>query len=181
MKTPDSTRTISRQNFLKQLAVAVPLLSALPALAAGETPEAPKEAQPDMGNLRTFVELARSDLRLQRAFLVAQNLPLTDDEAVDFWPLQRQYETELAGVLDKRYDAIVQFAHDYGSMTDAQATDLANKSFNLEEKRTALKRKYFAEFCKVIPATKAARFFQIDNQLNMILDLRIAGSLPLIK
>jgi hypothetical protein len=32
-----------------------------------------------------------------------------------------------------------------------------------------------------MPATKAARFFQIENQLNMVLDLQVAASLPLIK
>jgi hypothetical protein len=33
----------------------------------------------------------------------------------------------------------------------------------------------------VIPATKAARFFQLENQINLALDLRVAASLPLIK
>ena len=66
-------------------------------------------------------------------------------------------------------------------MTDDQANDLALKVFNLEEKRTDLKRKYFKKFRKVIPALKAARFFQIENQINMVIDLQVAGSLPLIK
>ena len=66
-------------------------------------------------------------------------------------------------------------------MTDKQASDLAKKSFDLEEKKTDLKRQYFKKFAKVIPAKKAARFFQIDNQLNMALDLQVAAALPLIK
>jgi hypothetical protein len=32
-----------------------------------------------------------------------------------------------------------------------------------------------------MPATKAARFFQLENQLNMALDLQVAAALPLIK
>jgi hypothetical protein len=48
-------------------------------------------------------------------------------------------------------------------------------------KRTELKKAYFARFQEAVPATKAARFFQIENQLNMVLELRIAASLPLIK
>ena len=66
-------------------------------------------------------------------------------------------------------------------MTEKEAEALAKGAFDLEEKKTSLKRKYFTKFRKIIPATKAARFFQIENQLNMVLDLQVAGALPLIK
>jgi hypothetical protein len=87
----------------------------------------------------------------------------------------------LATLLDERYEAILQFAKDYGTMTDEQATGLAKKSFDLEAKRTGLKRTYFKKFAGVIPAVKTARFFQIENQLNMVVDLQVAASLPLIQ
>jgi hypothetical protein len=32
---------------------------------------------------------------------------------------------------------------------------------------------------KVIPAVKAAWFFQIENQINMAIDLQVAAALPL--
>ncbi len=181
MKTPSKSHAITRQAFLRTLALGTPLLSATGALAAAEPKPSEADAVPDQGNLRTFVELARSDLRRQRSLIFAENMPLTESEAVDFWPVQREYENALGLLLDERYSAIVQFVKDYQNLTDAQATTLANKAFGLEEKRTKLKREYFQKFCKVIPAVKAARFFQIDNQLNMVLDLRVAATLPLIK
>ena len=66
-------------------------------------------------------------------------------------------------------------------MTDDKARELAKKSFDLEEKKTGLKRKYFKKFAKAIAAKKAARFFQIENQINTALDLQVAASVPLIK
>ena len=33
----------------------------------------------------------------------------------------------------------------------------------------------------LVPAVKATRFFQIENQINLALDLQVAASLPLIK
>jgi hypothetical protein len=173
---------MSRNAFLRALVLGTPLLSAASLLADAASPEVTEPSTaPDAGNLRTFVELARSDLRHERSLIFVENMPLTEDEAVEFWPLQRDYENGLGGLLDERYTLVVQFVRESGSMTDEQATTLANKAFDLEEKRTALKRKYFKKFCKVIPAVKAARFFQIDNQLNMALDLRVAAMLPLIK
>ena len=181
MSTTISPAPISRHTFLRSLALLAPLLPTANLLAQTDKPSPLPEAEPESGNLRAFVELARSDIRTEKTLILAKNLPLTDAEAVEFWPLQREYSGELDKLLDERYAGIVQFVRDYAAMTNTQATDLANKFFDLKEKRTALKRKYFKKFSKVIPAVKAARFFQIENQLNMVLDLRVAGALPLIK
>jgi hypothetical protein len=137
--------------------------------------------QPDAGNLRAFVELARSDLKIQKALIIAENLPMTDGEAAEFWPLQHDYENELSKLNDQKLALIERYANSYQTMSDAEATELAKSSFDLEAKKTDLKRKYFKKFSKVMPAVKAARFFQIENQLNMVVDLRVAATLPLIK
>jgi hypothetical protein len=180
MKNFEPSKKLSRSSFLRAFALGLPLL---PVAALNARAAEPDEATPeiDLGNLRAFVELARSDIRTNKALIIAQNIDFTSDEAVEFWPVQREYETDLNKLLDQRYDLIVKFAKQYGSMTDPQAADLAMKVFDLEGKRTDLKRKYFKKFRKVIPALKAARFFQIENQINMAIDLQVAASLPLIK
>jgi hypothetical protein len=137
--------------------------------------------QPDAGNLRAFIELARSDIKTQKAIIIAENLPMTEEEAAEFWPVHHDYEAELTKLNDQKLALIVRCADSYKTMTDKEATELAKASFGLEEKKTDLKRKYFKKFSKVMPATKAVRFFQLENQLNMVLDLRVAASLPLIK
>ena len=157
------------------------LLVAFCALAQSDRDAASSPNKPDLGNLRAFIELARADIKTQKALLVAANLPLTEDEAVEFWPLHREYETQLSKLNDQKLALIQRYAQTYESMTDKEAVGLAKGSFDLEEKKTDLKRKYFKKFQKVMPAAKAARFFQIENQLNMVLDLQVAASLPLIK
>jgi hypothetical protein len=141
----------------------------------------PSEPAVDAGNLRAFIELARADLKTEKTFIIAQNISFTEGEAFDFWPLHSEYNNELNKLLDARLELLAQYASTYKSMTDKQAADLAGKVFDWEEKRTGLKRKWFKKFAKVVPAKKAAQFFQIENQLNAALDLRLAASLPLIK
>ena len=63
-------------------------------------------------------------------------------------------------------------------MTDKQAEQLAKDAFDLEAQRLKLKRAWFKKFAKVVSAKKAAQFFQLENQLNAALDLRIAAALP---
>jgi hypothetical protein len=151
------------------------------AQSGDETNSASATVQPDAGNLRAFVELARSDLKTQKALVIAENLPMTEAEAAEFWPLHRDYEAELSKLNDQKFALIERYAHNYQTMTDQEATELAQNTFNLEAKKTDLKRKYFKKFSKVMPATKAARFFQLENQINLALDLQVAASLPLIK
>ncbi len=137
--------------------------------------------EPDAGNLRSFIELVRSDIRTQKAYILAQNMEFTEDEAVEFWPLHREYELDLNKLYDRRLALIREFLSIYDSMTDDQARKLADEALSLEESKTKLKREYFKEFSKIITPRKAVRFFQIENQINAAIDLRIAATLPLIK
>ena len=156
-----------------------PLVVSVMAQSQEDTPmEFP---EPDAGNLRSFVELARSDVRTQKAYILAQNMEFTDDEAVEFWPLHREYELDLNKLYDRRLALIRKFLNIYDSMTDDQARKLADEALTLEESKIKLKREYFKKFSEVITPRKAVRFFQIENQINAAIDLRIAATLPLIK
>ena len=105
---------------------------------------------------------------------------LTGEESSKFWPLQREYDaaaTELGG---RRVELIRRLLEKGGTYSDAEAKKLAREVFALEHERTKLKETWFKKFLAVIPAAKATRYFQIENQLNAIIDLRVAAELPLI-
>jgi hypothetical protein len=136
---------------------------------------------PDAANLRALFELARADFKTRKALLIAENLPLTADEASEFWPVYGDYEAALSKLNDQKLALIVRYAAAYEKMTDQEASALVKATLDLEAQKTELKRKSFAKFAEVVPATKAARFLQIDNQLNTLLDLQVAAALPLIK
>ncbi|MCX6924011.1 MAG: hypothetical protein NT154_12500 [Verrucomicrobia bacterium] len=164
---------------LTALTASLALAIAAPAQDSGARPAT--GASIDAGNLRAFIELARSDLKTQKTLIIAQNIQFTDDEAAEFWPLHSEYNLALNQLLDERLRLLNEYVGIYKTMSDQQATALANKVFAWEEKRTKLKRTWFKKFSKVVPAKKAAQFFQIENQLNAALDLQLAASLPLIK
>jgi hypothetical protein len=167
----------------RAMPVAVLCLVAAGPLGAqtSKTPLPQPSPEPDEGNLRAFIELVRSDIKTEKTFIIAQNIHLTTDEAVEFWPLHRDYDLALTKLLDARLELIGDYLDVVDTMTDKQAAALAKSVFDLEEKRVDLKRKWFKKFCKVVPARKAAQFFQIENQINAALDLRLAAALPLIK
>lgn len=149
--------------------------SAPPAATASRTDSV------DEGQLRTFIELARKDLRSEKAKVLAENVQLTDAESRGFWPMYRQYEAEMIAINDKRIAVLEKFIPRASAMSDDEARRLGKVTLELDQQRLDLKRKYFEKFQRVLPPAKAARVMQIENQLNMLVDLHIAATMPLIK
>jgi len=158
------------------------LLAGLALSGYAQTSTAPAAAAPaDPGQVRSALDLVRSDVKHEKAIIIAQNLSLTMDEGSEFWPLYNEYNTALNALLDERLALIKDYLATHDTMTDAQATALAGRLFDLEGKRLALKRTWFKKFTAVLPAKRVAQFFQVENQLNAALDLSLMDSLPLIK
>jgi hypothetical protein len=156
------------------LLVSVPV-AAQPTNGQGATLDA-REA-----NLGAYVELLRSDIRSQKIAIITELMQFTEAEDSRFWPVYREYEVELAKINDDRLALIKQYADSYGKITDELADRIATSALDLEERRHALKAKYYARFKSVLPTVTAVRFFQVENQILLLLDLQIAASLPVFR
>jgi hypothetical protein len=66
-------------------------------------------------------------------------------------------------------------------MNDARANELAQRIMMLDDQRLALRRKYYEALKKVLPTVLVVRFFQLDSQIQMLIDLQIASNLPIIE
>ena len=126
------------------------------------------------------IAVLRSDLRAQKTQIVSDQLKLTDAEGKTFWPIYRDYETEISKLNDEKVSIIKDYAASYDTITDAQIQSLADRSFKLDNKRTALKEKYFKKISKAVSPKTAARFIQLDNRLDLLMNLQIADSVPMV-
>lgn len=149
------------------------------ALAQSAKPLTPDETRDE--NLHAYAELLRSDLRSQKVAIITEVMQFSEADDAKFWPVYRQYETELAGLNDKRLALIKDYAANYGTITDAVADRLARGVLDLEGQRHALKLKYYDRFKSAVSPTTAARFLQVENQILLLLDLQIAASLPILQ
>ena len=156
-------------------------VSTCPQLLAAQTPKARDVTDTREVNLRAYAELLRSDLRAQKVAIITEVMQFTEAEDAKFWPVYREYETELSKVNDDRLALVKEYAANYEKMTDAAADRLARGALELEARRHALKLKYYDRFASTLPLKTAARFFQVENQILLILDLQIAASLPVVQ
>jgi hypothetical protein len=132
-------------------------------------------------NLKAYVELLRSDLRAEKVALITQVMGFTDAEDLAFWPIYRQYESDLARLNDERLRGIETYAKNYTTLSDSMATDLVTGALDLEARRVALKQKFFSQLKSALPARTAARAMQVENQILLLLDLQVASSLPVVQ
>ena len=64
---------------------------------------------------------------------------------------------------------------------DKKADELIKTSFSFQKDRLDLNEKYYKKFADVLTPIVAAKYMQLENQIQLILDLSIAANLPLAK
>ena len=126
------------------------------------------------------IQMLRQNIQAQRKQITAANMPLTPDEATKFWPLYDQYRQEASKNGDERWALIQEYAKNYQTMTDAQANDYIKREAANEQKVVTLRMKYVPMFEKVISPKKTALFCQIDHRVDLMIQLQLASTIPMV-
>jgi hypothetical protein len=132
-------------------------------------------------NLRAYTELLRADAKAKRVAIITEIMQFNDSEAATFWPLFRDYDYELSKIGDTKLQLITDYIKNYDDITNEKADELATGAFALEAQRAELKKKYFDIMKKALSARTAARFFQVENQIQQVVDLQISSNLPALQ
>lgn len=129
------------------------------------------------------VEITRSDIQADRKALVAANMELTETESAAFWPVYDAYRLEMKKVEDRIVKVILDYAAAYrnDSLTDEQASALVKEHLAAKQAEAKVTASYQKKFEKVLPAKKVARFYQIENRLDLIVEMAAATEIPLVK
>jgi len=127
------------------------------------------------------MQILREKLKADKKLLVAENMQLTEAEAKAFWPVYERYQAELFLIRTRTIKLITDYAAAYGTMTNPTAKKLLDESITIEALRLKLNRAYLAEFRKVLPDVKVARYYQIENKINAVLYYEFAANIPLVK
>ena len=126
------------------------------------------------------IKLIRQDVQSIKDDVIRDTMQFSDTEAAAFWPVYKQYATEQHAIAEKRFGVIMDYAKTIDSMTDAKANDLTQRMLQVEDDTQALRKKYLTKFETAIGAKRAAKFYQVDNRLSLIVNLQLASEIPLI-
>ena len=139
------------------------------------------QAVPSQDKPADNMEILRDKLKADKKLLIAENLGLTDAESKSFWPIYDEYQKELEGINQRLGKAIQGYAQEYNakSLTDEKAKALMTEALSIEEAEVTMKKKYMEKLSGVIPATKAARYIQMENKIRAVIRYDLASSIPL--
>lgn len=157
--------------------------AALIAIAAATAlaQDTPTAAQTRDANLKAYVDLLRKDLKKDKVAILTDLMQLTPDEAAKFWPVYNEYDKALTRLGDERVALIRMYAENYNALTDQKLTQIANGLLDVEARRNQLKKQYFQRMSQAVSVRQAARFLQVETQIEKLVDLQISASLPIVE
>ena len=129
------------------------------------------------------MEILKDKMKADKKLLVATNMNLNDAEAKNFWPLYDGYQKELAQINQRLVSTIKSYADAYnagrGEIANDTAKTLMADALAVEESEVRLRQSYAAKLGKVLPATKVARYLQIENKIRSIVKYELSARIPL--
>ena len=135
----------------------------------------------NLGLSDTDIQLLRSDIQSARQQVIADTMQFTEPESQAFWPIYRDFSHEQQKIGDQRVAVIKDFAKKYDTLSDPDAKDLVQRLMNVEDETLNLREDYWPKFEKALGAKRAAKFYQVDNRLTLMINIQLAAAIPLVK
>jgi hypothetical protein len=138
----------------------------------------PARAQATGVNAKDEIALTRADVQARRQEIIGAMMELSPEESDKFWPVYREYRSEIEKIGDERVKFIEQFAKSSATMSDEQSKQLLDQWFKLRGKQLDIQKKYAGKFRKVLPGAKVARFYQVENALDTVVSANLQAAMP---
>ena len=129
------------------------------------------------------MEILRQKVKADKKLVVADNLGLTDAEGKGFWPVYDAYQRDLQQINQRLAAGILAYAEAYrkGPIANDVAKKLLDESLAIEDAEAKLKSGYVPKILATLPATKAARYIQIENKIRAAVRYELAAGIPLVE
>ena len=127
------------------------------------------------------MDIVREKIQSDKKLFIAENMNLTESEAKAFWPVYENYQKDLSKLVDKAVKLIENYAANYESMTEEAAKELIDGYLAIEGERVTFMKSFLPKFRKVLPEKKVARYYQLENKIDAVVNFGLAKQIPLVK
>ena len=92
------------------------------------------------------------------------------------------YRKKMRAIADRRSKIITEYADALYNqhLRDKQITKLLNRSLNVFQDQIKVKKAFVHKFSKVLTARQMARFYQVDQRIDLLIQAEIAKLVPLV-
>jgi hypothetical protein len=152
---------------------------ALNAQAAPKPAPAPAPA-PTQQQVAAAIDTIRMETESARKQTVAANMTFTDMEATAFWPVYDAYRAAMNKARDGEWMVIQTYAMNQSKLSDSLAQRLVGQWMDSRKAQQDVRTQFLPQFAKAIGWMKTARFYQVDNKMDLIVDVSRSSSIPLV-
>jgi hypothetical protein len=133
-------------------------------------------------DLDQYIQLLKTDLKANAKDYVSKGMvTFTPEEAKRFWPIYDSYMAERGKFFDARLALIMDYADNFDKMTDAKAQELLNRRVEQLKLKNQLDEKYRSQFATALSPRRLVRFYQIQQELEVMIELRAISQVPRMK
>ena len=158
------------------------MLAGLVTLFTGFVPPGWAQTKPAGGEKpANNLETVHEKLKAEKKSIVTKYMELTDSEGKNFWPVYEDYQKDLQKINERLQAMLQSYATDYRnkSLTDEKAKKLLDEWIAIEQDEVRQRKAFVPKIVKALPAKKAARYLQIENEYRMLLRYDLAATVPL--
>jgi hypothetical protein len=129
------------------------------------------------------LEIVHEKLKADKKLIVAKYMELTESEAKKFWPVYEEYQNDLQRSNERLLRLLESYAADYRnkSLTDEKAKKLLDEWIAVEQEEGKRRSTHAPKVLQALPAKKAARYLQIENEYRILLRYDLAATVPLVQ
>jgi len=127
-------------------------------------------------------DVIHEKIKEEERLIVAANMDLKEAEAKGFWPVYDTYQADLGKLNERLGKLIRRYADHYknNTLTDATAKSLLNEALAIEQAEVNMRQAYAPKLAAVLPATKVARYLQIESKIRAVIKYELADGIPLV-
>ena len=129
------------------------------------------------------LEIVHEKLKADKKLIVSKYMELTESEAKTFWPVFEEYQKDLQKIDERLLNLLQSYAADYrnNSLTDEKAKKLLDDWIAIEQDEAKRRGAFAPKVLKALPAKKAARYLQIENEYRILMRYDLAATVPLVQ
>jgi len=113
----------------------------------------------------------REKIEAQKIGFITKQLDLTPEEAQNFWPIYNQF----SDLRKQLYKQNRKNRKDIDDLSESEIEELIDNHIILDQKKLDLKKKYHAEFKKILSNKKIAKLYHTEQMFKKDLLKRLKG------
>jgi Spy/CpxP family protein refolding chaperone len=147
------------------------------AVAASPAPALSQGASADVTDMQALRQAVKTD----KHALVASTLDLSPAQAKKFWPIYDSYQRSIDMLGRARSVSFEETLNRDRDISNVAAKQLALRNMQADEAEMKARRKMYNALMRALPASKAARYLQLEQKIRAVQAYDIAQAFPLVK